>query len=92
VKRVTVTAAQPELRRLVEEAFGGTPVVLACGGKRVKLERYAPGRGAVEFDLEQDSAELEAGLLKAARGPFTPHSRQDLEAIAERARREKAIQ
>ncbi len=89
MKTVTVTSAQPELRKLVEEAFRGTPVVLAYGDKRVKLERYAPASGAVEFDLEQDSAELEAELLKAVRGPFTPYSRQDLEAIAERVRGEQ---
>jgi hypothetical protein len=90
MKTVTITAAQPELRRLVEEAFDGTPVVLAYGEKRVKLERYVPVSGAVEFDLEQDSAELEAELLKAVRGTFTPYSRQDLDAIAERVRVEKA--
>jgi len=89
MKTVTVTAAQPELRKLVEEAFQGTPVVLAYGEKRVKLERYVPTNGAVEFDLEQDSAELEAELLKAVRGRFTPYSRQDLERIGERTRVEK---
>ena len=90
MKTVTVTAAQPELRRLVEEAYQGGPVVLAYGDKRVKLERYAPASGAVDYDLEQDSAELEAELLKAIRGPFTPYSRGDLDVIAERARAENA--
>ena len=89
MKTVTVTATQPELRKLVEEAFRGTPVVLAYGEKRVKLERYAPASGAVELDLQEDSAELEAALLKAMREPFTPYSRQDLEAIAENVRAEK---
>ena len=73
MKTVTVTAAQPEIRRLVEEVYQGTAVVLAFGDKRVRLERYAPASGAVDFDLEQDSAELEAELLQAIRGPFTPH-------------------
>ena len=59
--------------------------VLAYGEKRVKLERYAPVSGAVEFDLEQASPELEADLLKAVRGSFTPYARQDLVEIAERA-------
>lgn len=90
MKTVTVTAAQPELRRLVEEAFQGTPVVLAYGEKRVKLERYAPPSGALQLDLEQDSAELEAELLKAVRGNFRPYSTEDLEAIVERVRVEKA--
>ncbi|MBM3884017.1 MAG: hypothetical protein FJ387_30655 [Verrucomicrobia bacterium] len=90
MKTVTVTVAQPELRKLVEEAFGGTAVVLAYGEKRVKLERYIPVSGAVDFDLEADSAELEAELLKGVRGIFTPYSRQDLDAIVERVRAEKA--
>ena len=90
MKTVMVTAAQPELRRLVEEAYQGTAVVLAYGEKRVKLERYAPAAGVVDFDLEQDSAELEAELVKAIRGPFTPYSRGDLDTIAERVRAEKA--
>jgi hypothetical protein len=42
------------------------------------------------IDLEADILELEAELLKAIKGPFTPYSRQDLEAIAERVRRENA--
>lgn len=89
MKTVTVTAAQPELCELVEEVFRGKPIVLAYGEKRVKLERYTPANGAVEFDPEQDSPELEAELLPAVRSRFTPYSRQDLEAIAKRARGEK---
>ena len=90
MKTVTVTATQPELRRLVEEAYAGGQVVLAYGDKKVKLERYAPSGGPVDFDLEQDSSELEAELLKGMQGPFTPYSRRDLDAIAERFRGEKA--
>jgi hypothetical protein len=90
MKTVTVTAAQPELRRLVEEAYQGTAVVLAYGEKRVKLERYAPATGTVDLDPERDSAQLEAELLMAIRGLFTPYSRGDLDAIAERVRAEKA--
>ncbi len=88
MRTVTVTATQPELGRLVEEAYAGADVVLAYGEKRVKLERYAPSDGPVGFDLEQDSSELEAELLKGVQGPFTPYSRRDLDAIAERVRRE----
>jgi hypothetical protein len=89
MKMVTVTAAQPKLCELVEEAYRGEGVVLAYGDKKVRLERYVPSGGAVDFDLEQDGPELEAELLKAVRAPFTPYSRADLEAIAERVRREK---
>jgi hypothetical protein len=64
--------------------------VLAYGDKKVRLERYAPSGGPVDFDLEQDSSELEAELLKGVRGPFSPYSRQDLDDIAARVRRENA--
>lgn len=89
MKTVTVTAAQPELRKLVEEAYRGEDVVLAFGDKKVRLEKYVPSGGAVDFELEEDGPELEAELLKAVRSPFTPYSRKDLEDIAERVRREK---
>jgi hypothetical protein len=56
----------------------------------VKLERCVPAAGAVDLNLEEDTPELEAELLKATKGPFTPYSRQDLEAVAERVRREKS--
>lgn len=84
MKTVLIGNAQPELRKLVEEAFAGAPVVLACGDKRVKLERYAPASGAVDFDLAEDSAELEAELLQAVRGSFTPFEPRDFEVIANR--------
>ena len=37
------------------------------------------------LDLEQDSPELEAELLKAVRGPHSPLTRADLEAVAKKA-------
>ena len=55
MKTVTVTAAQPELRKLVEEAYGGEDVVLAYGDKKVRLERYVPSGGAADLDLEKDA-------------------------------------
>jgi len=84
MRTVRVTGTQPELRKLVEEAFAGAQVVLAYGDKRVKLERYTPASGAADLDLQADSAELEAELLKAVRGTFSPYSREELETIANR--------
>ena len=78
MKTVTVTATQPELRKLVEEAYAGAQVVLAYGDKKVKLERYAPSGGPVDFDLE---------LLKGVQGPFTPYSRRELESTTRRSGR-----
>ena len=62
--------------------------MLADGDKLVKLQRYDPADPRVDFDLEEDSPELEAELLKSIGGPYTPYARQDLEAVAERVRRE----
>ncbi len=90
MKTVIVTANQPELRKLVEQAYRGEDVVLAYGDKKVRLEPYVPIGGGMDMDLEEDSPELEAELLKGVRGKFTPYSRQDLETIAERRRREKS--
>ena len=39
------------------------------------------------IDLEEDSPELEAELLKAVQGPHSPLVKADLEAVAERALR-----
>ena len=61
--------------------------MLAYGDKKVKLERYVPSDGPVDFDLEQDSSELEAELLKGVQGPFTPYSRRDLVLTARRGER-----
>ena len=41
------------------------------------------------FDPEEDSPELEAELLKAADGPFTPYSANEFREIGERIIREK---
>ena len=60
METVTVTAAQLGFRKLVEEAYADAQVVLAYGDKKLKLERYAPSGGPVDFDLEPDSSELEA--------------------------------
>jgi len=90
MKLVTITEAQPELLRLVEDACAGAQVVLAYGDKRLKLEPYAPRGEPVEFDLHEASAELEAELLKGIKSSFSPFSRNDLEALADRVRREKA--
>jgi hypothetical protein len=41
------------------------------------------------FELEKDTPELEAELLKAADGPFTPYSAEEMRAMGERIIREK---
>ena len=60
-------------------------------GERENLERLLRN-SRPPLDPEMDSPELEAELLKAARGPFTPFAPDDLrqacEEIARKKRRE----
>ena len=59
----------------------------------MKLESYAPPAGGpAAFDPGEDTPEVEAELLKGVNGTFAPYSRQTLEAVAERVRREKSGQ
>jgi hypothetical protein len=41
------------------------------------------------LDLDVDSPELEAELLKGAKGPFTPYSSQEMREACEKIVREK---
>ena len=82
MKAIPVQEAQARLRQLIAEACRGEVIVLTDGNRQVTLE---PG---VALDLEEDSPELEAELLKAANGPFTPLLDGELREIANRALRE----
>ncbi len=62
---LTVQEAQPQLSQLIAEPNRGS-IVLTDGQQKVTLQ---PG---AELDLEEDSLELEAGLLKSIDGPYTP--------------------
>ena len=83
MKILSVAEAEGQLPRLIAEVNEGELVVLKDGDREVTLY---PG-GAL--DLEQDTPELEAELLKAADGPFTPYSSEEMRAIGERIIREK---
>jgi len=82
MKTLTVSQAKPRLAKLVDEVHAGAPVVLIHKNKLVKLERYEP------LDLQDDSPELEAILLKAVTGPHSPYSKRDLESVAVKVRRQ----
>jgi hypothetical protein len=56
--------------------------------ERVELER-ALRESHPPLDLEVDSPELEAELLKAIDGPYTPYSRAEMQAVVERIIREE---
>jgi len=82
MKAIPVQEAQGKLGQLIAEACRREVIALTDGGKRVTL---APG---VAMDLEEDSPELEAELLKAAKGPFTPWKPEEFQEIADRALQE----
>ncbi|MBI4601582.1 MAG: hypothetical protein HY721_06440 [Planctomycetes bacterium] len=83
MKTIRVQEAQTQLGQLIVEACRGELIVLTDGDNQVTLEPGAP------LDLEEDSPELEAELLKAASGPFKPLSEGELREIADRALREQ---
>ena len=56
--------------------------------ERAELER-ALRESPPPLDPEVDSPELEAELLKAIDGPYTPYSREEMQAIVERIIREE---
>jgi hypothetical protein len=82
VKAISIREAQEQLGQLVAEACRGETIVLTDGDNRVTLEPRV-------LDLEEDSPELEAELLKAANGPFTPYSSEEMRAACEKIVREK---
>ncbi len=88
-KAVSIREAQGQLGQLIAEACRGEFIVLTDGDKQVALE---PG---VTLDLEADSPELEAELLRAVSGPHAPLAEGELRETADRilaehrARRQK---
>ena len=79
MRAVSIREAQGHLSELVAEACNGEVIVLTDGDKQVTLEP----RGLI--DLEEDSPELEAELLKAVNGPHAPLRDGELREIADRA-------
>jgi hypothetical protein len=82
MKAISIREAEGQLGRLLDEAYRGETIVLTDGDRRVTLEPQI-------LDLEEDSPELEAELLKAANGPFTPYSSDEMRAMCEKIAREK---
>ena len=80
---MTVGEAQGQLAELIAEAHRGAVIVLTDGEKQVRLDTRKP------LDLETDNLELEAELIQAIDGPFTPYSSQEMRSIGERIVKEK---
>jgi antitoxin (DNA-binding transcriptional repressor) of toxin-antitoxin stability system len=82
MKSLTIREAEGQLANLIAEAYRGQTVVLTDGERRVTLQPQT------DLDVEEDSPELEAELLKAVNGPHAPFDENELREIAARARRE----
>jgi len=81
VKAISIREAQGQLGELIAQACRGETIVLTDGNNEVTLAPHV-------LDLEEDSPELEAELLKAANGPFNPYHKSELREIADKALRE----
>ena len=77
MKTVTVHEAQGQLAQLIAEANEGEIIVIKDGDKEATLSSTSMA------DAEVDLPELEAELLKAANGPFTPYSSAEMKAVGE---------
>ena len=81
MKTLTVSEAQGQLAQLIAAAHRGESIVVSDGERCVE---FAPKTG---LDLEEDSPELEAELLKAVEGPHAPLAKGELRAIADQVLR-----
>ena len=83
MKAISIREAEGQLGQLVAEACRGETIVLTDGDNEVTLSPRP------FLDLEEDSPELEAELLKAANGPFSPYREGELREIADGVLRER---
>ena len=81
MKAISIREAEGQLGQLVAEACRGETIVLTDGDNRVTLAPRV-------LDLEEDSPELEAELLKAVNGPHTPWKPEEFREIVDKALRE----
>ena len=81
MKAISIREAEGQLSQLVAEACRGETIVLTDGDNRVTLAPRV-------LDLEEDSPELEAELLKAVNGPHSPWKPEEFREIADKALRE----
>lgn len=81
MKAISIREAQGQLGELIAQACRGETIVLTDGNHEVTLAPHV-------LDLEEDSPELEAELLKAVNGPHSPLREDDLREIANRALRD----
>src|SRR6266516_5468597 len=83
MKTFTVREAEGQLARFISGANEGEIIVLKDGDKEATLDSPRA------LDLEEDSPELEAELLKAVNGPHSPMREGELREIADKVVRER---
>jgi hypothetical protein len=83
MKAVTVREAQGQLEQLIAEAYRGELIVLTDGDKQVALQPHPV------LNLDEDTPELEAELLKAVSGPHSPFLESELRDLADKALAER---
>lgn len=83
MKVVDVSEAAGKLSYLIAEAVAGRHIVLKDGATEVELNPRPT------LNLDEDSPELEAELLKAVQGPFREYSRAELDGIVEKLIRDR---
>lgn len=83
MKTLTVQEAQTKLGQLIARANQGEIIVLTDGERKVTLQ---PGTVS---NLEEDTPELEAEVLKAIDGPYTPYSSSEMRNLVEKIIREE---
>jgi hypothetical protein len=79
MKVITVAEAEGRLAEIIYAVTQGESIVLRDGDQEVCLSLPEP----TGIDLDEDGPEMEAELLKAAKGPFTPYSHSDLRQYTE---------
>jgi len=84
MKAVSIQEAKDQFEQLIDEASRGELIVISNGDKKVTL---APNY--MFLDLEVDSPELEAELLKAVNGPHSPYSSEEMRSACEEIVRKK---
>ena len=85
MKAVTIRETQGQLGELIAQACRGELVLLTDGDQQV-----APESRAV-LDLEEDSPELEAELLRTVNGPHAPFSEGELRESANKILQEHRV-
>ena len=87
MKTLTVQLPKEQFSKILTDAHRGDVIVLTDGERRMELEAISP-LDAFGSDLDVDSPELEAELLKAVQGSHSPFSENELLSISDRARQE----